>query len=148
MCETHDRWNAAGCCLLFVIALGAGLIGCGQKSDISPVNGVVRLDGKPISKGTVRFVPAAGRAADGKIRSDGTFTLGTYGESDGAIIGLHHVAIIAYDVTPVGRTEAGRPKSLISKPLVPERYMSAGTSLLTFEVKPGENHAEFDLTSP
>jgi hypothetical protein len=33
------------------------------------------------------------------------------------------------------------------KPLVPKRYMAAGSSKLTFEVKAGDNHAEFDLTS-
>jgi hypothetical protein len=31
--------------------------------------------------------------------------------------------------------------------MVPERYMAVGTSRLTFDVKPGDNQAEFDLES-
>jgi hypothetical protein len=34
-----------------------------------------------------------------------------------------------------------------SKALVPEHYMSTTTSGLTFDVKPGNNQADFDLTS-
>ena len=47
----------------------------------------------PLTSGTVRFVPDAGRAASGTIESDGTYRLGTYSRSDGALIGTHKVAI-------------------------------------------------------
>jgi hypothetical protein len=105
----------------------------------------VRLDGSPLTTGSVRFVPEAGRAATGKIESDGTFVLGTFGQTDGAMIGTHKVAIIAYEASSDTRPayEVRTP----SKPLVPQRYMAPGTSGLTKEVKPGDNEFEFDLTS-
>jgi hypothetical protein len=125
------------------------LAGCGESdSKTGYVHGIVRLDGKPLTTGTVRFVPASGRAATGKIQSDGTFTLGTYKESDGALLGTHKVAIIAFELGPVPvRTEGGRPPTTPTKPLVPKHYMSPGKSGLTREVKPGNNAIEIDLTS-
>ncbi len=131
--------------VLFPIVLGA-MAGCGQETKVGSVHGIVRLDGKPLTTGTVRFVPAAGRAATGEIQSDGTFTLGTYGKSDGALLGTHKVAIIAYEAAGDGRP-AYEARSQSSKPLVPERYMATGTSRLTFDVKPGNNPAEFDLST-
>lgn len=136
-----------GACLaLGVIVCGTG---CGGDAKLRSVHGVVTLDGQPLSTGTVRFVPAAGRAASGKIRSDGTFTLGTYGKSDGALIGTHQVVVIAYE--PAGGRTGGRPDMTVAnpkiKPLVPERYMAPGTSGLTYEVKPGRNEATIKLFS-
>jgi hypothetical protein len=138
----HCAWM-----LLFSMTLFACFAGCSQDTRVGSVNGIVRLDGQPLSKGTVRFVPASGRAASGKIQSDGTFTLGTFGESDGALIGAHQVAIIAYETEPLHRTSAGPPPPVKTTPLVPKRYMSVSTSRLTADVKPGQNQFEFDLTS-
>jgi hypothetical protein len=127
----------------------AALAGCGNDAEVARVDGVVRMDGNPLTRGTVRFLPSAGRTAEGKIQPDGTFTLGTFGDSDGALIGTHQVAIIAYEPS---RRAAGRPPDFTVaspkiKPLVPMKYMAPGTSGLVFEVKSGNNHAEFDLKS-
>jgi hypothetical protein len=121
-------------------------IGCSQDEKLGIVHGTVQLDGKPLKNGTVRFVPAAGRAATGKIGSDGTYTLGTFGESDGAVIGAHKVAVVAYEAGTDARPPYETPNEK-SKTLVPQRYMAVGTSGLTFEVKPGENQADFNLSS-
>jgi len=137
-----------GLALSFLLTLLACLAGCGSDSKLGSVDGVVRLDGKPLTTGTVRFVPTAGRAASGEIRSDGTFTLGTYGKTDGALVGTHQVAIIAVQTDPGAPTEGrlleANPKV---KPLVPNRYMAPGTSGLTVDVKPGNNKFDFDLKS-
>jgi hypothetical protein len=122
------------------------LIGCGQDSKLGRVHGTVRLDGKPLTNGTVRFVPSAGRAATGTIQSDGTYTLGTYKTSDGALVGTHKASIVASEAGSDSRPPYEAPKQK-SKSLIPERYMAAGTSKLTFDVKPGDNTADFDLTS-
>jgi hypothetical protein len=129
--------------LLLVLGIVAG---CSQNDSLATVEGIVRLDGRPLTTGTVRFVPAAGRAATGQIQSDGTFQLGTYADSDGAVIGIHKVAIIAYEAAG-GVKPAYEAGAQANKPLVPQRYMAVGTSGLTFEVKPVENRAEFDLQS-
>jgi hypothetical protein len=140
------EWRDSGLSIVMVLLLCVA--GCGKDAATGSVSGVVRLDGKPLTLGSVRFIPSAGRSASGEIQSDGTFTLGTYGKRDGAVIGMHRVTVIA--ITPVpdapkeSRMLKENPKA---KPLVPSRYNSPGSSGLTFEVKPGDNHAEFDLTS-
>jgi hypothetical protein len=128
---------------ILLLTLGT-IAGCADDSNIASVEGIVRLDGKPLTSGTVRFVPAAGRAATGTIQSDGTFSLGTYSESDGALIGTHQVAVIAYEAANDGRP-AYEIRAETSKALVPQRYMAVGTSGLSFEVKPGKNEANLDL---
>jgi hypothetical protein len=91
--------------------------------------GTVTLDGKPLDKGTILFVPSRGRASSGEIRSDGTFTLSTYGVDDGAIVGDNKVAVfIAMDSEQEG--EHASP--------IPQRYASPSTSGLTFKVKPDQ----------
>jgi hypothetical protein len=135
----HGRFSA----LLLLLGIVAG---CSQNDSLAAVEGIVRLDGQPLTTGTVRFVPAAGRAATGQIQFDGTFKLGTIEDSDGAVIGMHKVAIIAYETSGNDRP-AYEAAAQSNKPLVPQRYMAAGTSGITFEVKPGENRVEFDLES-
>jgi hypothetical protein len=136
----HSRYLYA-----LLMTLGT-LVGCAQDTSIASVEGVVRLDGKPLASGTVRFVPTAGRAATGSIQSDGSYTLGTYSDSDGALVGMHQVAIVAYQGLDDARP-AYEIRTPTSKSLVPERYSAVGTSGLTFEVKPGGNRADFDLTT-
>lgn len=138
--------------ILFVCTLSAVAlvfaVGCEEsKTNVGRVEGIVRLDGKPLTGGKIQFLPPAGRSAIAEIRSDGTFTLGTFGNSDGALIGTHKVAVIAFEPGPAGRPDPAKPRSPL-KPLVPERYLAAGTSGLTYEVKPGLNRAEFELTIP
>ena len=57
---------------VFLLTLSVFASGCQQDATVARVDGVVRLDGKPLTTGTVRFVPEAGRAATGEIQSDGT----------------------------------------------------------------------------
>ena len=122
------------------------LLGCNQSAKVGRVRGVVLLDGKPLSTGVVRFLPDAGRSATGQIQSDGTYSLGTYTQSDGALIGTHKVAIIANESGGDDRPAYERFNQK-TKTLIPERYAAAGTSGLTFEVKPGDNVANFELKS-
>ena len=113
------------------------------------MTGIVRIDGKPLTTGTVRFTPAAGRAASGTIQSDGSFELGTFTSSDGALVGLHGVSVTAF-AAPQGMPDYDNDGAISKPPAapIPGRYTSADSSGLTFEVKAGEtNHAEIDLAS-
>jgi hypothetical protein len=118
--------------------------GCGgSDATVGRVEGLVRLDGQPMTSGKVLFQPPAGRGSTAAIQPDGTFDLG----AEGAVIGLHKVAIVAFEPGKATGQSPGGPRAPL-KALVPERYLAAGTSGLTCEVKPGDNHAEFELTSP
>ncbi|MCA9236397.1 MAG: hypothetical protein KDA44_13065 [Planctomycetales bacterium] len=137
------------CKALAVALILGGLIGCsGPDADLAPVEGIVRLDGKPVASGMVTFTPAAGRSASGWIQSDGTFELGTYGDDDGALVGMHQIA-----VTNASKTASARPDFDNDRPqrkppgsVIPPMYSSAEASGLTFDVKPGvDNHVELDL---
>ena len=126
--------------------------GCNRSdADIAPVEGIVRLDGKPLSRGVVRFTPQAGRSASGQIASNGTFVLGTYSPNDGARIGKHRVTIFAAKEEPKKDrliTYDETASSPENASLIPLHYGSAEFSGLEFDVEPGKsNHAEFDLTS-
>jgi len=99
------------------------------------------LDGKPLSSGSVMFVPERGRGAVAKIQADGTFQLGTYGDTDGAIVGRHKVAVYP----PRGEFEQDAPADA---PAIPQRYQSSESSGIVVEVKPAqENVFDIELTA-
>lgn len=126
--------------------------GCTDEShrlETASVAGIVMLDGAPVTEGVVIFTPARGKMARGAINKDGTFSLSTYNDDDGAIVGTHQVAVISR----LGNEEALIEKTpargqQLFKWIVPERYANGATSGLVFEVKPGvENHPTFELQS-
>lgn len=136
---TRSRACAAA---LLVAAIG----GCGHQGlPVAPTSGKVTLDGREVPQGSVVFTPSKGRSATGTIRPDGTFTLTTYRENDGAILGEHQVAISGAEVGP---DFDPRKLEQSAKWLVPPRYRDPVTSGLSYEVVEGrENFAEFNLSS-
>lgn len=122
--------------------------GCGgDQLPTAPVQGKVLYQGKPLQFGAVTFQPAAGPPASGAIQPDGTFRLSTYGNNDGAVLGMHKVAVSCFDSQ---RPDAPPPdpnaEPGLGKPLVPQKYLSADTSGLTAEVKSRNEPFEFQLT--
>ena len=101
-----------------------------------PVSGsVVMDDGKPLTGGTISFVPKEKTTvgATGKIAADGTFKLTTYSADDGAAEGTYKVRVEpVYEELAKGKK--GAPKMPFSS-----RFTDEDTSGLTVEVKPGEN---------
>jgi hypothetical protein len=139
---SNNRWPM----LTRIVPIGAlfiTMLGCGRPSyqlDVAPVTGKVTIDGRPLSSGYVTFVVGRGRASSGTIQPDGTFTMSTYEQGDGAQVGTHPVVV---NPVPPDEYQAG-PKPIP----IPERYSRAGTSGFTFEVKPGEdNFLEINLTT-
>jgi hypothetical protein len=128
---------------LLLIATFVSLIsGCGSKSRVASVQGTVVLDDKPLASGAVMTLPSGGRGAQGAIRN-GTFVLGTFEDDDGALIGTHKVAVVAYE-----QTLGSGPEAPVGKLLVPQRYTNPESSGLTIEVKAGEtNTPTLKLTS-
>lgn len=136
---------------LSALLLGILIVGCGSSSKTSPVSGQVTYKGKPVPNANVSFTPAEGasRAATGLTDGNGNFTLGTLSTSDGALPGNYRISVIARgpDRLPKpGETGSGMPGEMMpGEPIIPLKYFQPDTSGLTFEVKPGSNHAKLEL---
>jgi len=137
-------------CVIAVAALA--LSGCsGVKTPpLGQVGGVVTLDGQPLTKGQVQFVPDSskgtkGRMAVGLIGTDGRFALTAFKPGDGALVGFHKVVIICEEDVPAFDPKVAPPPP---KSLIPVRYTDVKTSGLTAEVKSaGKNDFTFALES-
>jgi hypothetical protein len=132
-------------CVYFELVVAAAVVlactGCQPTSSLGRVHGTVTLDKKPLASGSIVTLPSAGRGARGVIK-DGKFELGTEGDSDGAVIGTHKVAVIAREPS-----QGSGPEAAAGKLLVPEKYTNPTTSELTIDVKAGDNTATLELTS-
>lgn len=120
---------------LTVAAIGLGLAGCGGDR-YYPVEGqLVWRDGTPVKElegARVNFdAPEKSTGASGVVQPDGTFRLTTMSPDDGALPGKYKVVISER------RQSAGG--SLLSPTIADMRYLDAGTSDLTAEVKPLKN---------
>jgi hypothetical protein len=61
---------------LIAVTLAIGMVGCADSAlEPVPVAGTVLIDGQPLARGTIRFVPKVGRPASSKIQADGSFDL-------------------------------------------------------------------------
>jgi hypothetical protein len=76
------------------IGLALAAAGCGDgRPERVPVSGIVLIDGKPATTGHIQFVPRGNPWARGTIGPDGRFTLTTFEEGDGCVLGDHRVAV-------------------------------------------------------
>lgn len=109
--------------------------GCSNGPDLTPVSGIVTIDGKPVTHGKVQIAPAGYRAAIGTIGPDGRFTMSTDKDGDGVVVGSHKAAVIAHETKGPGSQVWHAPK----------RYMSIETSGITVDVVKGKD-VEIKLT--
>jgi hypothetical protein len=119
------------------------LVGCGGKErKTAVVRGTLTYNGKPVPNGTISFVPESGPAATGEIQSNGTYSLTTYRNGDGAVLGKHKVIIVAMEDMSGKLPEARNP---LPPPIVPVKVTSLATTDLRAEVKDQENTIDFKL---
>lgn len=116
------------------------LWGCGgpaaPKREYADVSGKVTYKNQPVPKGQVIFQPSTGAAVTGDIKSDGTYALK-------GVIGPNTVSIVSRD--EMGQTSADKPETRQPpKSHIPETYGTPGSGL-KFDVKAGQNKADFDL---
>jgi hypothetical protein len=78
---------------LFGVLAVAGC-GDGRPARVA-VSGKVIIDGEPVTRGNIKFVPEHGRPSFGQIGPDGSFTLTCYDGNDGALPGKHRVQVDA-----------------------------------------------------
>jgi len=137
--------------LLFVgiMVLLSALPGCGGGMSYAPVSGKVTLDGKPVVKAVVTFVPVpkpgseiAGNSASGTTDENGQYTLRSFVDGkwkDGVQVGKHKVSISRQET----RGEGDRS---ITTEKLPKKYNQETT--LTADIASGGNaNMNFELTS-
>ena len=117
------------------------ITGCGGNvHELTPVSGKVTYMGAPLTFGCVTFQPELGRASRGAIQPDGTFTLNTPGEGDGAAVGLNKVRITCFESQDPRVQQGGEMGGgYLGKSLIPNKYKNYATSGITVEVKSGSN---------
>jgi hypothetical protein len=135
--------------MLMVAAISALAFtpGCdhGDRLKTYPVKGTITFpDGRPFSGGNESFIVFESiehsMNATGVIDADGTFSLGTYEPSDGAVAGDHRVSI-----TPP--TPAGDPDQMRAAPLIHAKYRNLDTSGLQVTVEAiRSNHIPITVT--
>ncbi len=144
----RDRTNLFG---LLVVLLST--VGCSAQPGTTPtakVSGTVTLKGKPIEGVSIAFVPTSGRPASGITNAAGQFTLSTFGNGDGAVLGSHKVVLAEPpdDAQPMPG-EPGWEKWKNRKTRFAKKYSDQELSGFTAEVEPGKRNVfMFDMTSP
>jgi hypothetical protein len=117
------------------------------------VQGVVRLDGKPLDGGAVLFEsiePGGHRSggvvggrrytARGTIDGQGRYRLSTFGRYDGAVAGRHR-AVVLPDLSQMTDNPNAPPLPIT----VPVKYSALETTDLEYEVEPGDNRIDIEL---
>lgn len=132
--KANFRWQS-GLTLLAVLAVIVST-GCDGRPRRVTVSGQVLIDGEPVTTGNIGFVPAEGRAAVGRIDSEGRFELSCYEPGDGAILGQHRLKVSSRTIRPGGGLNW----------IVPRKYADFRTSGLTFEVTEATDDAVIELT--
>ncbi len=150
-------WRIALLSLLCSVAVGCGSSG----PETSPVSGKVTYkDGSPVPGGTIVFSKDNMEVTGAIKPEDGTYTLTTAKEGDGAPPGDYQVYFRqpneasggepAGDGTALpGEAPLGEPAKIIEKKLFPQKYLAADTSGLTYTVKDGANeNVNFPVEKP
>jgi hypothetical protein len=160
--------GAARRAILVPVIVGfTAFCGCGDsgiKYEHANVHGKITYRGKPLTFGTILFmpveVPKEGtiQPASGAISADGTYEL-TSQTTSGAILGEHKVMVIAVEggkiapppatakdgvQAPVAATKGS--KDLQLKSSVPKKYSDPMSTPLTRKVVAGDNAIDIELT--
>lgn len=113
------------------------LVGCSREPERGPVTGVVTLDGQPLSRVMVVFVPAdntPGQRSVALTDSNGRYTVFTDKDQDGASVGTHHVSLFdpqAVSDDPMPSRVPAAYTDVIRTPLQP---VTVGREAQTYDI--------------
>ncbi|MFQ3652489.1 MAG: hypothetical protein SNJ75_19410, partial [Gemmataceae bacterium] len=126
---------------------GLFAIGCGGNAPkLVPVEGVVRINGKPAESINIQFQPDVMQGSKGPTSfastdKEGKFRLRTYDGKEGAVVGTHLVILVdELEDRPAQGTRAAKP------PRVAGKYASPATTIRV-EVKEGGGPITVDASS-
>jgi hypothetical protein len=119
--------------------------GCSSSEFESDVSGTVTLDGSPVGPGTVVFAPTDDKSnpATGLVEVDGDYFLRS-NRIRGLPPGHYKVSVSVVHYDPVA---AGQRSTKPGKQITPRKYADPSTSGLEYDVEPGNNSIDIDLTS-
>lgn len=136
-----------------------GDTGDGYSGERGQVSGTITYDGKPLQEGcqVIFMSQKGGYVAGGTIGADGKYTL-TYADDPGGLpVGIYEIQLTApieppstegQDPTKMAQNiqmgPKGKVKGAADEPF-PPKYASTATSMLKFDLQPGENTADFAL---
>jgi len=129
----HLNRGFSACLVAAVIAATA--TGCGPNNGTVKVTGTAKLtNGRPLPAGRV-ILTGGPAGANGAIKSDGSFTLGTFTTTDGVKPGNYIVTIMGA-AEPDTRSYEERIQGVGKEPpsLIAKKYGSAATSDLRVEI--------------
>jgi len=133
--------------------LGSAMtMGCGKpKIERAIVHGMVRFNGKPLSSGTIRFIPTAGTTPPGAADIvDGAYRVVARG---GVPVGTHKIEITAFRMPPPGtvnpeREAMKREHPYFTFPEMEEQYIPSKYNQkteLTLTIPPGSADVEHNI---
>lgn len=120
--------------------------GCGPNNGTVKVTGVAKLtNGRALPGGRV-FLTGGPAGANGAIKSDGSFTLGTFTTTDGVKPGKYTV-LVTGAAEPDTRTYEERIQGVGKEPpsLIAKKYANAATSDIKVEITNGPNVLDLSL---
>jgi hypothetical protein len=125
--------------------MALALSGCGSQANTAAVSGMVKLDGKPVEKGAIQFIPVEGNTGPS---AGGAINNGQYhiGRERGAAVGKNRVELRAFKRTGREVQDATKPAgnfTLEWVPALPPEYNDQST--VVREIKPGDNTFDFDI---
>jgi hypothetical protein len=135
--------------IAFVVA------GCsGDQQPTAPVSGKVTFNGEAVTSGIISFSPIASetegaKSAAGVVQSDGSYTLTTYADNDGAVIGKHRVlysaaggALTEEDTAAADASEDEHEEETEESP-----YIGLIPKVREVDVAAGDNQIDIELVS-
>jgi hypothetical protein len=146
----RSAWRTLPVLTLFAACCVAG---CSGGPKMAEVSGTVRLNGKPMAKVMVEFVPDArtGKRSTGTTDQNGLYTLVCDDQRPGAIVGPHRVLL--HDLAIFGDKVMGRKWESVGTPggppaiksRIPSSYESTTHTPLKKEVKDGPQTIDLDV---
>jgi len=137
-----------------------GDTGDGYSGERGQVGGTITMDGKPLKEGcqVIFMAQKGGYVGGGTIQADGKYTV-TYADDPGGLpVGIYEIQLTApieppstegQDPTKMGQDiqmgPKGKTKGGGKDEPFPSKYASAATSMLKFDLKSGDNTADFEL---
>lgn len=101
------------------------------------MSGHVFFDGKPLETGAVGILNEGSRPAFAMLGPGGAFTVSTFGQNDGLMVGKHKVVV----------TSKEDVSSSTIKWLIPKKYADFETSGLEIDITGPTSDIKLDLTS-